>query len=51
MNSLVGEIGGSLGLFLGMSMVTLYKELVVFARSVLPGMRKKKGKGEEESKD
>ncbi len=42
LNSLVGEVGGSLGLFLGMSLVHLYRDGIRITKKVYLNRRKKK---------
>ncbi len=41
LNSLVGEVGGSLGLFLGLSLVTVYQQILEMGRLLMRkgGMR------------
>ena len=51
LNSLVGEVGGSLGLFLGMSLVALYKRIFKIAGELLPGCRSQNQKKKKKKVD
>ncbi len=42
MSNLVGEVGGSMGLFLGISLVSIYEALTGLARKTLMSWSKKK---------